>query len=77
MSALDNLLDEVRLEAEQVVRTEYENTVIELRGRVTDLEKEVTTLTKDRNLWRDAEKKIGAKYDDLLDTLGQVIRQYQ
>ena len=51
MSALDNLLDEVRLEAEQAVRTEYENTVIELRAKVTELENERHSLQVSHDNW--------------------------
>ena len=58
MSALDNLLDEVRLEAEQAVRTEYENTVVELRARVTELENERHSLQKSHDGWRATANKL-------------------
>lgn len=44
MSALDDLLAEVRIEAEVAVRTEYENEVNRLRAEVAELEKEVQQL---------------------------------
>lgn len=56
MSALDNLLDEVRIEAEMAVRTEYENTVIELRARVTELENELHSVRVSHDNWRKSAK---------------------
>lgn len=44
MSALDDLLAEVRIEAEVAVRTEYENEVTRLRTLAAELEKEVQHL---------------------------------
>jgi hypothetical protein len=57
VSALDNLLDEVRLEAEQAVRTEYENTVIELRSKLTATETALATATSEWEKWRAEAKK--------------------
>lgn len=44
MSALENLLAEVRVEAEVAVRTEYENTVVKLRAENEDLLREIESL---------------------------------
>lgn len=77
MSALENLLDEVRLEAEQAVRTEYENTVVEQRARITELENELATITKDRDLWRNSEKNTSALYDELLDAVDGVVKAFR
>jgi hypothetical protein len=60
VSALDNLLNEVRLEAELEVRTEYENTVVEQRARITELETALAVANNDREAWRSQAN----KYED-------------
>jgi uncharacterized coiled-coil DUF342 family protein len=75
--ALSRLLDEVRIEAEMAVRTEYENTVASLRNQLVEVGGQLATITKDRDRWRDAENRLSAKYDDLLDNLGALVRDFQ
>ena len=73
MSALDNLLDEVRLEAEQAVRTEYENTVITLRARVTELENERHSLQVSHDGWRATANKLEDRWLDLSARLQKLV----
>ena len=74
MSALDNLLDEVRLEAEQAVRTEYENTVIELRQSVRTMEESLAVSNSEWDKWRNAYNKLVKDYDALVERVQAAIR---
>jgi hypothetical protein len=73
MSALENLLAEVRVEAEVAVRTEYENTVVNLREQVGFLADSVASLELDRDQWYDAYQKLVADYDALVERVQAAI----
>lgn len=73
MSALDDLLAEVRIEAEVAVRTEYENEVTRLRAHVAELVKEVQHLeaiTDDMDAQR---IELEVKLDWLLSSLRGIL----
>ena len=69
MSALDNLLDEVRLEAKLAVQTEYENTVAEQRNQILELTTTLDTITKDRDKWREYGQNMAEEYDILVSDI--------
>lgn len=73
MSALENLLAEVRVEAEAAVRTEYENTVVSLRSIVKGLEDDLRIANGEWDKWRDAYNKLVKEHDDLVDRVAAAI----
>lgn len=74
MSALENLLDEVRIEAEMAVRTEYENTVIELRGQLKDLGAALAKAEGQARSWEVLAKKHQAELNGIKDTLAKLAK---
>lgn len=73
VGALEDLLAEVRVEAELAVRTEYENTVIKLRQEVEDLMKARDMANNEWDKWRDAYNKMSADNEAFVDALKSVL----
>jgi hypothetical protein len=73
MSALDALLAEVRVEAELAVRTEYENTVVQLRSIVAGLEDDLRIANADRDKWATYSKKLDDRIIRTRDALEKLV----
>lgn len=69
MSALDDLLAEVRVEAEIAVRTEYENTVVNLRAENEELIRECESLEAALFAAQDEYRELESNYVDVIDAV--------